>query len=130
MLICINLFIATCYDLHFREVLQSAPEPPLVFLLQKHVAGTYYHDLGGRAREFAFWDELALVREPLNPSDPQAIAVQSLEGEKIGYIPREINAPLAARMDRREKLVAYLALRYHHEGQAEQFVIRIYDRGS
>ena len=113
-----------------REVFPTEPELPFVFLMQTHVAGTYYHDLGVRAREFAFWDELALVREPHNPYDPQAIAVQSPEGEMIGYIPREKNALLAARMDRGEKLVAYLAHRYHHEGQAEQFVIRIYDRGS
>ena len=113
-----------------REVFPTEPELPFVFLMQTHVAGTYYHDLGVRARAFAFWDELALLREPHNPYDSLAIAVQSLEGEMIGYIPREINAPLAARMDRREKLVAYLALRYHHEGQAEQFVIRIYSQKS
>jgi hypothetical protein len=111
------------------EVFPPEPEPPLVFLMQTYIAGTYFHDLGARAQEFAFWDELALVREPHNPYDPQAIAVQSLEGEKIGYIPREKNAPLATRMDRGEKLAAYLAHRYHHEGQAEQFFIRIYSRG-
>ena len=109
-----------------REVFPPDPEPPFVFLMQTHVAGTYYHDMRARAQEFAFWDELALVREPHNPYDTQAIAVQSLDGEKIGYIPREKNAPLAAQMDRGEKLAAYLAHRYHHEGQPEQFVIRIY----
>ena len=111
-----------------HEIFPPNMDVPLVFLLQTQVAGTYYHSLGERTQEFAFWDELALVREPQNPYDPQAIAVQSLEGEKIGYIPREKNAPLAARMDRGEKLSAYLAQRYHHEGQAEQFVIRIYSR--
>ncbi|HBG59715.1 MAG TPA: HIRAN domain-containing protein [Anaerolineaceae bacterium] len=110
-----------------REVLP--PEPLLVFLMQTYVAGTYYHDVGARAQEFAFWDELALVREPHNPYDTQAIAVQSLDGEKIGYIPREKNAHLSARMDRGEKLAAYLAHRYHREGQPEQFVIRIYSCG-
>ena len=130
MLICVNLFIATCYDLRFREVLPPAPEPLLVFLLKTHVAGTYYHDLGQHGEELAFWDALMLVREPQNPYDPQTIAVQIMEGEMIGYIPREKNALLAALMDQGEKLVAYLVHSYHRERQAEQFVIRIYDRGS
>ena len=112
-----------------REVLPPEPKLPFVFLLQTHVAGTYYHDLGQHGEALAFWDALMLVREPQNPYDPQAIAVHSLEGEKLGYIPREINAPLAALMDQGEKLVAYLVHRYHREGQAEQFVIRIYSRG-
>ena len=47
----------------------------------------------------------------------------------IGYIPREKNALLTARMDQGEKLVAYLVHSYHRERQAEQFVIRIYSRG-
>ena len=113
-----------------REVFPTEPELPFVFLMQTHVAGTYYHDLGVRARAFAFWDELALLREPHNPYDSLAIAVQSPEGEMIGYIPREKNALLAALMDQGEKLVAYLVHSYHRERQAEQFVIRIYDRGS
>ena len=113
-----------------REVLPPEPEPPSVFLLQTHVAGTYYHDLGTQARAFAFWDELALVREPHNLYDAQAIVVQSPEGEKIGYIPREKNALLAARIDKGERLAAYLAHRYHREGQPEQFVIRIYSQKS
>jgi len=74
-------------------------EDPYVLLMQTQVAGTYYHDLGVRARGFAFWDELALIQEPHNPYDPQAIAVQSPEGEMIGYIPREKNALLAALMN-------------------------------
>lgn len=69
------------------------------------------------------------MRASQNPYDPQAIAVHGLEGEKLGYIPREINAPLVALMDQGEKLVAYIVHRYHREGQAEQFVIRIYHHG-
>lgn len=32
---------------------------------------------------------LALVREPTNPADPNAVAVQALDGTTLGYIPRD-----------------------------------------
>jgi HIRAN domain len=35
---------------------------------------------------------LMLCKEPSNPHDPNAIAVQTLSGERLGYVPREHTA--------------------------------------
>ncbi len=37
-------------------------------------------------------DKLVLMREPYNPFDPNAIAVETLSGEQVGYLSR----PMAA----------------------------------
>ena len=36
--------------------------------------------------------EVVLVHEPMNPCDPDAIAVRSLDGETLGYLPRALAA--------------------------------------
>ena len=48
-----------------------------------------------------------LVREPQNPYDQNAIAVTSVAGETLGYVPREIARDLAPMIDRN---VAALAI--------------------
>jgi hypothetical protein len=47
---------------------------------------------------------LDLVREPNNPHDPQAVALL-WRGERIGHVPRRLNAEIARRLDAREALV-------------------------
>jgi len=50
-------------------------------------------------------DPLALIREPDNTYDRQAVAVY-WRGNKLGYVPRDENAAVAQMLDRGESLKA------------------------
>ena len=63
------------------------------------LAGFQYYE--GRAlwHEMKPGDALALVREPDNPHDANAVRLE-WQGRKLGYVPRRDNAALARQMDR------------------------------
>jgi hypothetical protein len=46
-----------------------------------------------RVRALAPGTPVALVREPNNPYDPRAVAVHTLAGASLGYVPRGMTAP-------------------------------------
>ena len=62
------------------------------------LAGFRYND--GRLvwNDMRTGDALALVREPANPFDPDAIRLE-WNGRKIGYVPRRENGALARELD-------------------------------
>jgi hypothetical protein len=55
----------------------------------------------------------ALVREPDNPHDPNAIRVE-LAGLYLGYVPRHIAKDLAPQMDAGRRLIALFVNRNEH----------------
>jgi hypothetical protein len=67
-------------------------------LLDCTIAGFSYH------AGYALWPQLVpgrrvdLVREPDNRHDPDAVAL-FVDGQRIGYIPRQANTALARRLD-------------------------------
>lgn len=67
-------------------------------LLCCEIAGTSHHCDEDTGRQVALAETLALLREPENPYDHDAIAVL-LADRKVGYIPRRHNAVLARLMD-------------------------------
>lgn len=69
------------------------------------LAGSQYHALAEVMCEMKVGDRLTLVREPDNRHDRNAIRVE-WRGRKLGYVPRRENGPLAAALDRGERLVA------------------------
>lgn len=74
-------------------------------LLYAHIAGYQYH-AGPRLEDrLAPGQALTLVREPDNPHDALAVRLE-WQGEKLGYVPREHNAEIAARLDGGEALRA------------------------
>lgn len=77
-------------------------------LLRDFVAGYQYHAGLGLEANMGVGDELALVREPENPHDHLAVAV-CWRGERIGYLPRRVNADIARRLDGGERLVCRIA---------------------
>lgn len=79
------LSVLSCHGL-------SVPIPlvQMIDLLHCEVAGT--------GHQLAQAPVLALVREPYNPHDPDAIAVH-LGTRKIGYLPRRHNTVLARLLD-------------------------------
>lgn len=44
-------------------------------------------------------DKLVFYREADNPHDPQAILIETVKGEKIGYVPRQDNIIFSRLMD-------------------------------
>jgi hypothetical protein len=69
-----------------------------VEILRCEIAGTGHHCDDTTGYRLAKQPVLALVREPENPHDPDAIAVH-LGTRKVGYIPRRHNAVLARLLD-------------------------------
>ena len=72
-------------------------------------------------------DALALVREPENRHDANAVRVE-WRGRKLGYLPRAENRAVAAEMDRGGKLAARIARLNRHLDpwkriQVEVFVV-------
>ncbi|MBR5115298.1 MAG: HIRAN domain-containing protein [Oscillospiraceae bacterium] len=67
-------------------------------LLVTTAAGTSYCDPEA-ASSVRQGDALELVREPENPHDALAVRIDNAAGEKIGYVPRALNADIAALLD-------------------------------
>lgn len=76
-------------------------------LAQAQIAGTGYTDAEVFFAQMRPGDALALVREPDNPHDANAIRIE-WEGRKLGYVPKDVNADLAQRLDRGEPAQARL----------------------
>jgi hypothetical protein len=74
------------------------PLATTIELLRCEIAGTGHHCDDTTGYRLAKQPVLALVREPENPHDPDAIAVH-LGNRKVGYIPRRHNAVLARLLD-------------------------------
>lgn len=72
----------------------GAPRP----LLVTSAAGTVYCDPEA-VSSVRPGDALKLVREPENPFDALAVRIDNAAGEKIGYVPRALNADIAALLD-------------------------------
>src|SRR5688572_13017522 len=70
-----------------RIVVQHAP-----------LAGFVYYDGREVWERLKKGDRLALVREPANPHDANAIRLE-WSGHMLGYVPRKDNADLARQMD-------------------------------
>lgn len=68
-------------------------------------AGLRYHEAKAVWDQMKEGDVLALVREPGNPHDANAVRVE-WNGHQLGYIPRAENAAVARQMDRGNKLAA------------------------
>ena len=80
-----------------RILVQSSP-----------LAGFRYYAGETLWQEMKIGDELALVREPDNAHDANAVRVQ-WRGHKLGYLPRAENRAVAAEMDRGAPVVARIA---------------------
>jgi hypothetical protein len=79
-----------------------------ILLLECHVAGTSYRDLGAIEDSLRAGDELALRREPGNEHDPLAIQILTAGGTLLGYVPRARNEAPARLMDVGKFLLARL----------------------
>lgn len=62
------------------------------------LAGFVYHDGKSVWERMKSGDRLALVREPANPHDANAVRLD-WQGHVLGYVPRRDNSDLARQMD-------------------------------
>ncbi|WP_103981685.1 HIRAN domain-containing protein [Helcococcus massiliensis] len=78
-----------------------------IYLFDSHVAGTSHIDnieiIGEQLKD---GDRLVFYREPDNETDPQAIRIETLAKEKIGYVPRQDNIIFSRLMDAGKVLFA------------------------
>lgn len=77
-----------------RLLVQSSP-----------LAGSQYYALPEVRSQLKVGDALALVREPANRHDVNAIRVE-WQGHQLGYVPRAQNQAVAAAMDGGDRLSA------------------------
>lgn len=74
------------------------------------IVGVQFPNMKGASRRFAVdlqrpGDPVELRREPKNPADPNAIAVHTVEGVQMGYVPAE-RAPYIGMMMSRGEVTA------------------------
>lgn len=94
-------------------------------LLRGYVAGYQYHGGASLEPQMNVGDALDLIREPHNPHDPLAVSL-AWRGERIGYVPRLMNADIANRLDAGVPLHCRLS-RFHEMAEPwerVEFVIR------
>ncbi len=71
-----------------------------IFLFETHVAGTsHIEGIQELEPHLKLDDKLNFFREPENSYDPQAIAIETTDGVKIGYVPKSDNVIFARLMD-------------------------------
>src|SRR5581483_2351415 len=94
----------------FALLAHVRPAAPVrrVTLLETFIAGFRFHGGPGIEHTLRAGDRLRLVREPRNLHDHSAIAVHTLSGARLGYIPRRHNAVAARLMDQGIRLDAVI----------------------
>lgn len=80
----------------------AAPRPLFNFA----IAGGFAHGLDAALPDLKPGLHLSLMREADNPYDANAVAVHGPDGTRLGYIPREANAPVAALLDAGKRVEA------------------------
>lgn len=71
-----------------------------IFLFDTYVAGTMYIEGMEELEQYLnLEDKLDFFREPDNQYDKQAIVIKTVDGVKIGYVPKQDNVIFARLMD-------------------------------
>lgn len=80
------------------------------------LAGVTFGDAQENIKKFGCKDigSFALVREPDNPHDPNAIRVALAGKFCLGYVPKEIAKKLAPEMDAGKSFIAFFVKRNEH----------------
>ena len=78
-----------------------------IYLFDTYVAGTtHIEGIENIGESLKKGDRLVFYREPENEHDPQAIRIENLKKEKIGYVPRQDNVIFSRLMDAGKVLFA------------------------
>lgn len=85
-----------------KEAVIDLPKPfeRDIYLFDTYVAGTtHIEGIENILSYIKDGDKLVFYREPENEHDPQAIRVETLKKDKIGYVPRQDNIIFSRLMD-------------------------------
>ena len=96
-----------------------------VLVQSSPLAGFQYHDGQALWAEMRAGDALALVREPDNPHDANAVRVE-WRGRMLGYLPRAENRSVAAEMDRGARVEARIARLTEHRNPWRRLLIEVF----
>ena len=91
--------------------------------IRARLAGVTFDDVPQNINKFGYKDigTLALVREPNNPHDPNAVKVTLFGIYDMGYLPKDVAKVVAPIMDAGTDLIAEVVKRnepYKGQGQA------------
>lgn len=107
-------FTLTALAGEVRILVQSSPLAGF-----RHYAGTALW------QEMRAGDRLTLVREADNPHDGNAVRIE-WRGQKLGYLPRAENRPVAAAMDGGETVDARIARLREHRNPWQRILIEVF----
>lgn len=105
----------------------AADRPASVRMLVQDspLAGFRHAEAGAVWPDLREGDVVALVREPDNPFDENAVRVE-WRGRKLGYVPRRDNAALAWALDRGEVLHARISRAEWHPNPARRIAFQVF----
>lgn len=117
----------------FRYLLNSETEIEIpkpferdIYLFDTYVAGTaHIEGIDAIAGQLQVGDRLVFYREPENEYDSQAIRIETLKQEKIGYVPRQDNVIFSRLMDSGKVLFAKV-IEKEERGNWVKISIQIY----
>lgn len=103
-----------------------AGEPAVLLLVQSSsLAGYRYHEAAAIWEQLRVGEPLALLREPDNPYDANAVRVE-WQSKRLGYVPRRENAALAWALDRGMALRARITALEPHPNPARRIRFEVY----
>ncbi len=114
LLISLLLVAASLQAQSLKILVQSSP-----------LAGFQYHAAGELWSELRVGDSLALIREPENPHDSNAVRVE-WRGRMLGYLPRTENRAVAAEMDRGSSVSGRIAKLRQHRNPWQRLLIEVF----
>jgi len=88
-------------------------------------AGLAHHEAKSVWDEMRVGDAVALLREPDNPHDPNAVRVE-WNGRVLGYLPRDDNESVARQIDRGNRLAARVARLDRYRNHRLRLELHIY----
>jgi len=89
------------------------------------LAGFRYYDARALWDEMKVGDALALVREPDNPYDANAVRVE-WNGYQLGYVPRRENADVARQIDRGTRVKARISRLQANRSPSKRIEFEVY----
>ena len=82
------------------QLMVAKPFERDIFLFDTHVAGTtHVEGIEELAEHLNIDDRLDFFREPDNPYDSKAIVIKTVNGVKVGYVPKADNLIFSRLMD-------------------------------
>ncbi len=106
-------------------ILPARAESIKVLVQSSPLAGFQFYAGRELWEEMKVGDALALVREPANRHDANAVRVD-WRGRKLGYLPRAENRAVAAEMDRGGKVEARVARLARHRDPWRRILVEVF----